>query len=46
MWSNAATQANVQILKQRGVRLLGPASGEQASGEVGVGRMLEPTQIA
>jgi phosphopantothenoylcysteine decarboxylase/phosphopantothenate--cysteine ligase len=46
MWSNAATQANVQILKQRGVRLLGPASGEQACGEVGVGRMLEPSQIA
>ena len=34
------------ILKERGVRLLGPASGEQACGEVGVGRMLEPTQIA
>lgn len=46
MWANAATQANVQILKQRGVRLLGPASGEQACGEVGVGRMLEPAQIA
>jgi phosphopantothenoylcysteine decarboxylase / phosphopantothenate---cysteine ligase len=46
MWANAATQANVQILKDRGVRLLGPASGEQACGEVGVGRMLEPTQIA
>jgi phosphopantothenoylcysteine decarboxylase/phosphopantothenate--cysteine ligase len=46
MWANAATQANVQILKERGVRLLGPASGEQACGEVGVGRMLEPTQIA
>src|SRR5262245_35148930 len=46
MWSNAATQANVQILKERGVRILGPASGEQACGEVGVGRMLEPVQIA
>jgi phosphopantothenoylcysteine decarboxylase / phosphopantothenate---cysteine ligase len=46
MWANAATQANVQILKERGVRMLGPASGEQACGEVGVGRMLEPTQIA
>lgn len=46
MWANAATQANAQILKQRGVRLLGPASGEQACGEVGVGRMLEPAQIA
>jgi phosphopantothenoylcysteine decarboxylase / phosphopantothenate---cysteine ligase len=46
MWANAATQANVQILKERGVRMLGPASGEQACGEVGVGRMLEPTQLA
>src|SRR5678816_3307144 len=46
MWANAATAANAQILKQRGVRLLGPASGEQACGEVGVGRMLEPAQIA
>lgn len=46
MWSNAATQANVRLLKERGVRILGPASGEQACGEVGVGRMLEPTQIA
>jgi phosphopantothenoylcysteine decarboxylase/phosphopantothenate--cysteine ligase len=46
MWANAATQANVQILKERGVRMLGPASGEQACGEVGVGRMLEPVQIA
>lgn len=46
MWANPATQANVRILKERGVRVLGPASGEQACGEVGVGRMLEPTQIA
>lgn len=46
MWANPATQANVRLLKERGVRFLGPASGEQACGEVGVGRMLEPTQIA
>lgn len=46
MWANPATQANVRTLKERGVRVLGPASGEQACGEVGVGRMLEPTQIA
>lgn len=45
MWANAATQANVQTLKSRGVRILGPASGEQACGEVGIGRMLEPGQI-
>jgi phosphopantothenoylcysteine decarboxylase/phosphopantothenate--cysteine ligase len=46
MWANQATQANVRLLKERGIRVLGPASGEQACGEVGVGRMLEPTQIA
>jgi phosphopantothenoylcysteine decarboxylase/phosphopantothenate--cysteine ligase len=45
MWANAATQANVQTLKSRGVRILGPASGEQACGDVGIGRMLEPGQI-
>lgn len=46
MWANAATQTNVRTLKERGVRFLGPASGEQACGEVGVGRMLEPIEIA
>ncbi|HLS81848.1 MAG TPA: bifunctional phosphopantothenoylcysteine decarboxylase/phosphopantothenate--cysteine ligase CoaBC, partial [Steroidobacter sp.] len=46
MWANPATQANVRVLRERGVRVLGPASGEQACGEVGAGRMLEPTQIA
>jgi len=46
MWSHPATQANVKVLKERGVRILGPASGEQACGEVGPGRMLEPTEIA
>lgn len=46
MWANPATQANVQLLKQRGVRVLGPAAGEQACGEVGLGRMLEPTELA
>ncbi|HEY0943425.1 MAG TPA: bifunctional phosphopantothenoylcysteine decarboxylase/phosphopantothenate--cysteine ligase CoaBC [Steroidobacter sp.] len=45
MWANPATQANVRVLKERGVRVLGPASGEQACGEVGVGRMIEPTEI-
>ncbi|HEX2586460.1 MAG TPA: bifunctional phosphopantothenoylcysteine decarboxylase/phosphopantothenate--cysteine ligase CoaBC [Steroidobacteraceae bacterium] len=45
MWNNAATQANVAQLKQRGVRVLGPAEGDQACGESGPGRMLEPTQI-
>ena len=46
MWANAATQANAALLTQRGVMLLGPASGEQACGETGAGRMLEPTDIA
>jgi phosphopantothenoylcysteine decarboxylase/phosphopantothenate--cysteine ligase len=46
MWSNAATQANVATLRARGVRLLGPASGAQACGEVGEGRMLEPQELA
>jgi phosphopantothenoylcysteine decarboxylase/phosphopantothenate--cysteine ligase len=46
MWANAATQANVATLTGRGVRLLGPGIGEQACGELGPGRMLEPTAIA
>jgi phosphopantothenoylcysteine decarboxylase / phosphopantothenate---cysteine ligase len=46
MWANPATQANVRLLKERGIRVLGPASGEQACGEVGPGRMLEPLEIA
>lgn len=46
MWANAATQANVATLRERGVTVLGPASGEQACGEVGEGRMLEAADIA
>lgn len=46
MWSNAATQANVRVLESRGVCILGPAIGEQACGETGAGRMLEPHEIA
>ena len=46
MWANAATQSNAGLLRQRGVMLLGPACGEQACGETGAGRMLEPTEIA
>lgn len=45
MWSHAATQDNLQTLISRGVRVLGPAWGEQACGEVGLGRMLEPEAI-
>ncbi|MFO1407726.1 MAG: bifunctional phosphopantothenoylcysteine decarboxylase/phosphopantothenate--cysteine ligase CoaBC [Steroidobacteraceae bacterium] len=46
MWSNAATQANVATLRARGVAVLGPAEGEQACGETGAGRMLEPSDLA
>lgn len=46
MWGNAATQANVSKLRERGIRVLGPATGDQACGETGVGRMLEPREIA
>ncbi|MES2684965.1 MAG: bifunctional phosphopantothenoylcysteine decarboxylase/phosphopantothenate--cysteine ligase CoaBC [Pseudomonadota bacterium] len=45
MWANAATQANMAVLTQRGVRALGPGSGAQACGEVGEGRMMEPEEI-
>lgn len=45
MWSNPATTANLELLKQRGAIMLGPASGEQACGEVGEGRLLEPAEI-
>jgi phosphopantothenoylcysteine decarboxylase/phosphopantothenate--cysteine ligase len=46
MWANKATQANVQTLVSRGIRVLGPGSGSQACGEVGEGRMWEPVQLA
>jgi phosphopantothenoylcysteine decarboxylase/phosphopantothenate--cysteine ligase len=46
MWSNAATRANVATLQQRGIRIFGPGSGDQACGEVGEGRMLEPLELA
>jgi phosphopantothenoylcysteine decarboxylase/phosphopantothenate--cysteine ligase len=45
MWANAATQANVATLRSRGVTILGPAEGEQACGETGAGRMVEPADI-
>lgn len=46
MWANQATQANVATLNSRGIRILGPACGNQACGEVGAGRMWEPVQLA
>jgi phosphopantothenoylcysteine decarboxylase / phosphopantothenate---cysteine ligase len=45
MWEHPATQANLALLHERGVEIVGPASGELAEGEVGVGRMAEPTEI-
>ena len=45
MWENPATQRNVAQLQADGVQILGPGSGEQACGEVGAGRMLEPEEI-
>lgn len=45
MWRAAATQENCSKLQQRGVELWGPGSGEQACGEVGAGRMLEPAEL-
>src|SRR3970282_3001946 len=46
MWENAATQRNVDLLQADGVRVAGPAAGDQACGETGMGRMLEPAQRA
>ncbi len=46
MWQNAATTENMQTLADRGAWIFGPASGEQACGEVGPGRMLQPIDIA
>jgi phosphopantothenoylcysteine decarboxylase/phosphopantothenate--cysteine ligase len=46
MWEHPATQANLEILRQRGVRMLEPGSGELACGVVGKGRMAEPEAIA
>ena len=45
MWENPATQRNVATLRGDGVTLLGPAAGEQACGESGLGRMIEPQEI-
>ena len=45
MWLHPATQANVATLRDRGVELIGPAEGELAEGEEGMGRMAEPEEI-
>ena len=46
MWEHPATQANLEILRQRGVRVVEPGTGELACGMVGAGRMAEPEVIA
>jgi len=46
MWSNAATRANIATLTARSVQILGPGAGDQACGESGEGRMLEPLDLA
>jgi phosphopantothenoylcysteine decarboxylase / phosphopantothenate---cysteine ligase len=46
MWEHPATEANVALLRSRGVDVIGPEAGELAEGEVGVGRMAEPEAIA
>jgi phosphopantothenoylcysteine decarboxylase / phosphopantothenate---cysteine ligase len=46
MWSNAATRANIATLAERGVQVYGPGEGDQACGETGEGRMLEPLDLA
>ncbi len=46
MWANAATRDNVTTLQKRGIHTFGPADGDQACGEVGPGRMLEPLELA
>ena len=45
MWQNPATRRNVACLRGDGIAILGPAAGEQACGEVGMGRVLEPEQL-
>jgi phosphopantothenoylcysteine decarboxylase/phosphopantothenate--cysteine ligase len=46
MWEHPATQANVAVLRDRGVEVVGPAEGDLAEGDVGMGRMAEPEEIA
>ena len=45
MWANEATQANVSTLQDRGIKFLGPDSGSQACGDIGTGRLMEPTDM-
>lgn len=45
MWKNSATSHNVDILLKRGIRIFGPDLGDQACGDVGPGRMMEPQEV-
>ena len=45
MWSNPAVEENRELLEKRGIRLVGPMAGDQACGEDGPGRMMEPEDI-
>ena len=45
MWENSITQENLERLKNRGCHILEPATGEQACGDIGIGRMLSPEMI-
>lgn len=45
MWAHQATQDNLALLQKRGVKVIGPDAGEQACGDVGLGRMSEPEAI-
>ncbi|MFZ8988737.1 MAG: bifunctional phosphopantothenoylcysteine decarboxylase/phosphopantothenate--cysteine ligase CoaBC [Pseudohongiellaceae bacterium] len=46
MWADGITQSNLEALQHRRIHVWGPASGEQACGDVGPGRMIEPQEIA
>lgn len=46
MWEHPATQDNIACLRQRGIHIIGPASGALSSGDSGAGRMVEPDDIA
>ena len=45
MWADAGTQANLEILRKRKYHVFGPVDGDQACGDVGPGRMMEPAQL-
>jgi phosphopantothenoylcysteine decarboxylase/phosphopantothenate--cysteine ligase len=45
MWRNQAVQENLELLQKRGIRFVGPMAGDQACGEQGPGRMMEPEDI-